>query len=100
VRWDGVFPIFNDGDVLAQWKALAAFLNEIRDDNRPFDVIATGKTPDSDPAHGMEIVSAYAAYGATWWLEDLEPTYFGDDWEATWTLDTIRARVLQGPPKS
>jgi alkanesulfonate monooxygenase SsuD/methylene tetrahydromethanopterin reductase-like flavin-dependent oxidoreductase (luciferase family) len=99
VRWDGVFPIF-EGDVLPQFKALADFLDAIRDDDRPFDVVATGKTPGSDPSQGAEIVSAYEAYGTTWWLEDLEPTYFGDDWKSTWTVDTIRERVLQGPPKT
>ncbi|MEO8608732.1 MAG: LLM class flavin-dependent oxidoreductase [Chloroflexota bacterium] len=99
VRWDGVFPIF-EGDMLPQFKALAGFLDEIREDGRPFDVIATGKTPGKDSAQGAEIVSAYAASGATWWLEDLEPIYFGADWKSTWTLETVRERILQGPPKS
>jgi len=98
-RWDGAFPIFDGSDVLPQFQAFATFLNTIREDDRPFDVIATGKTPGSDPAHGAEIVSAYAASGATWWLEDLEPNYFGDDWQAAWTVGTIRERILQGPPK-
>jgi alkanesulfonate monooxygenase SsuD/methylene tetrahydromethanopterin reductase-like flavin-dependent oxidoreductase (luciferase family) len=99
LRWDGYFPIF-EGDVLPQFKALGAYFDEVRSDDRPFDLIATGKTPGDDAARGAEIVADYAASGATWWIEDLEFAYFGNDWEHNWTLDTIRERVLQGPPKA
>ena len=87
------------GNVLPQFKELAVFLDDIRDDDRSFDLIATGKTPGGDPAQAMDIVSDYETCGATWWLEDLEPPYFGEDWKTKWTVETIRERILQGPPK-
>ena len=40
---------------------------------------------------------AYEANGATWWIEELNPTYFGDDWRTSWTLEAIRALIAQGP---
>ena len=64
-----------------------------------FDLIAQGKTPGGDASRGAETVESYAAAGATWWLEDIQPTYFGDDWQSTWTLEAIRERVTHGPPR-
>jgi alkanesulfonate monooxygenase SsuD/methylene tetrahydromethanopterin reductase-like flavin-dependent oxidoreductase (luciferase family) len=98
-KWDGVVPLFSEGDEVPQLRAMVEFLYEIRGDDRTVDVACQGVTPGNDTARAIEIVSAYEANGATWWLEDLHPTCFGDDWETHWTVETIRERILQGPPK-
>jgi alkanesulfonate monooxygenase SsuD/methylene tetrahydromethanopterin reductase-like flavin-dependent oxidoreductase (luciferase family) len=91
-KWDGVVPTFNGDNPVGQLKEMMAYLDEIRNDDRPFEIVVQGVTPDA--AQAAEIIAPYREAGATWWLEDLRPSYFGD----TWTIEAVRARVLRGIP--
>lgn len=96
-RWDGVVPLFNGENEPEQLKMLVNFIAELGTDMSHFDVVCQGIT---SAENGSEQVSLYQANGVTWWLEDLLPTYFGDDWKTSWHVEAIRERILQGPPKS
>ncbi len=103
-RWDGMFPLFwGIGDPLEQQALLRQVVAEVQglraanfgqDAQRPFDVIATGETPASQPDRAAEHVAGYAAAGATWWLESLNPERSSG---AVWSLAQLRERVLAGP---
>jgi hypothetical protein len=47
----------------------------------------------------QEIVAPYAEVGVTWWLEPLNPTLYGSNWESDWPYEAMRERVNQGPPR-
>ncbi|MBN2304757.1 MAG: LLM class flavin-dependent oxidoreductase, partial [Anaerolineae bacterium] len=98
-RWDGVFPLFYEleGDEVAHLRDTVAYVREHRDSDAPFDVIAMGSTFDADPVPAAATVARYAEAGATWWLELLTAWYPGCT--ELRTLDALRARVRQGPPK-
>jgi hypothetical protein len=99
VRWDGIVVQAVDADGKTGNEG-AGLLPEItawchrerpaalRD--RPFDIVVSGSTPGDDPAAAAETVRRLGAAGATWWLEA--------DWSAT-SLETVRARILAGPPR-
>lgn len=106
-HWDGVFPIsqINENDVQGQVKELmeaVAFIENLRENHDSvFDVVYRGRpTPGDDPAHGAEIVAPFAAAGATWWLENISPVRLGLKWADHWTVEPLRERILQGPPKA
>ncbi len=97
-RWDGIV-------VQAQGPAdgpspMPGVLPEIVDwlrrqrpadrEGRPFEVVVDGTTPADDPAAAAATAFAHEAAGATWWIES--------DWSAA-TVDTLRARILAGPPR-
>jgi alkanesulfonate monooxygenase SsuD/methylene tetrahydromethanopterin reductase-like flavin-dependent oxidoreductase (luciferase family) len=99
-RWDGMVPISGDGALRPEELAEAvAYVREHRQVDTAFDVVVSGGT---EPAAGDgRRLAAYAAAGATWWLEDISPWRFGADPEAQWTeQDTaaIERRVAAGPP--
>lgn len=56
----------------------------------PFEALAYGQTSGSDQAADAAHVSAYAQAGATWWLEHFRPRQ---------TLEQVRHRIRQGPPR-
>jgi alkanesulfonate monooxygenase SsuD/methylene tetrahydromethanopterin reductase-like flavin-dependent oxidoreductase (luciferase family) len=80
-RWDGIAPVglLTSDDVAA----LAGEIARIRTATTPFDVVVRSVSTEG------EAPAAYAAAGATWWLEAVEPE---DD------LDSVLARVEAGPP--
>jgi alkanesulfonate monooxygenase SsuD/methylene tetrahydromethanopterin reductase-like flavin-dependent oxidoreductase (luciferase family) len=99
-RWDGMAPIKQGGDLSPDEVAAAlTYVRRHRATDAPFDVVVSGGTgPRPDDADRM---AAYAAVGATWWLEDISPWRFGADPEAQWAdRDTgaIERRVADGPP--
>jgi hypothetical protein len=61
---------------------------------RPFDVVVTGETPFDQHSRTEEHIAAYAAAGATWWLESLNPERSSG---AIWPFEHLRERVLAGP---
>jgi alkanesulfonate monooxygenase SsuD/methylene tetrahydromethanopterin reductase-like flavin-dependent oxidoreductase (luciferase family) len=98
-RWDGAFPLFDDNtDRLAEFKETAAFIQGHRTASGPYDLINTGFTPGNEPVESAEIVTPFAAAGATWWLELIVPNRFGAGFEEPWPVEAMRQRVLQGPP--
>ena len=100
-RWDGMFTLFNEESEteIASLKQAVAFVQSLRQDGQPFDVVYAGRpTPGDDPAQAAEIVSQYAEVGVTWWLENITPFSFGQTMEEEWPLAAMHQRILQGPP--
>jgi hypothetical protein len=96
LRWDGLLPnkINADGshghaspDDIREMKA---YIDQHRALDTPFDIVVEGETPGDDPAGTAAIIRPFAEAGATWWLEAI--------WTAP-SLDPVRARLRQGPPK-
>lgn len=99
-RWDGMFPLFPVEDTLAEQGAhLRQMLAEVQALRGPnpaaFEVVVTGVTPAENEPQAAEICAGFAAAGATWWLEELEPHRGGS---ALLSFEQLRARVLAGPP--
>lgn len=102
-RWDGAFPLYEKLGVgtLEAFKESAAFVREQRSMlgvNGSFDMVYRGISKPGD--EGAEHAARFAEAGATWWLEHIIPMVFSvEDWQATWPVDAMRERILQGPPK-
>ena len=96
-RWDGWIGIATSEDgarlelspeaFRAQVNRLGAERAAAGRERSPFDVALFAFSEPSE----QELVGAYAAAGATWWLESLSPMR-GD-------LETLLARVSAGPPR-
>jgi len=90
LRWDGVYAQAEGVEAIravADW-AEREWPAATRD--RPWDVIAEGRTPADDPGTAAAIVAGYEAAGATWWIES--------DWEST-SVEAVRERIVAGPPR-
>jgi len=90
LRWDGVYAQVEGVEAIravADW-AEREWPAATRD--RPWDVIAEGRTPADDPGTAAAIVAGYEAAGATWWIES--------DWEST-SVEAVRERIVAGPPR-
>ncbi len=61
-----------------------------RPPERPFEVVVDGVTPGADREAAAAITRAYAAAGATWWIEA--------DWNDP-SLEALRTRIEAGPPR-
>lgn len=99
-RWDGMAPVTAGRPLRPDEVAEAlAYVRRHREVDTPFDVVVSGSTTPAP--QDADRIAAYAAAGATWWLEDISPWRFGADPEAQWTdRDTgaIERRVAAGPP--
>jgi alkanesulfonate monooxygenase SsuD/methylene tetrahydromethanopterin reductase-like flavin-dependent oxidoreductase (luciferase family) len=87
-RWDGVFPEHAGGGRLSpsELADLLDYVRQHRETTDPFDAVIAGKSadlPDTDFA-------AYAAAGATWWLESIQPKD---------VLTEVRQRIAAGPQR-
>jgi alkanesulfonate monooxygenase SsuD/methylene tetrahydromethanopterin reductase-like flavin-dependent oxidoreductase (luciferase family) len=93
MRWDGVIPQVLDADApggarqphLDEVAALRDRVRAERGDDR-FDIVVEGATAEHSPA-------AYAAAGATWWIESM--------WDAVGEASPVAAahdRLRRGPP--
>ncbi len=101
LRWDGVLPAMmkDDGspaDVTpADVQEIKAFVDRQRAEKTRFDIVLEARSSGSDRQRAVATVRQYAEAGVTWWLE------------AVWmrlgplphTLDGIRRRIEQGPPR-
>ena len=98
LRWDGILPQLRgedgqSGEVTPDTvREIAAYVSErrpadVRD--RAFDILCEGMTPADDPAAAAAKVAPWADAGGTWWIEA--------DWQSA-TVDSLRSRVLAGPP--
>jgi alkanesulfonate monooxygenase SsuD/methylene tetrahydromethanopterin reductase-like flavin-dependent oxidoreductase (luciferase family) len=102
--WDGMFPLFwGIDDPLEQQACLkemvAAVLARRRallpaSDQLPFDVVVNGETPPDRPDQTEATIAGFAAAGATWYLESIEPDRRGGP---PWSFTRLRERVLAGP---
>lgn len=93
-RWDGVFPIprdFTNGPELAvqDIEQLAGVMAVERRDDSRFDIVVGGYTGGMTASVAAAHVDAYAAAGATWWMESDGPET---------PLAVLRERVRTGPP--
>lgn len=89
VRSDGTPDDLTPTDV----ENLKAYIAGQRTTDAPFDIVIGGQTAGGDPAQAAVLVSSFARAGATWWLES------AGAWPETLSLDVIRARIRQGPPR-
>lgn len=92
-RWDGVYPIRDDEEGVSpnDLRAIAAYVKKHRVVDDPFELVASAGDSGADPVSAAESVAAYAEVGATWWVLGLHSSYP--------TLDDVRARIRQGPPR-
>ena len=86
-RWDGVFPEHAGGDRLSpsELAELLDYVRQHRDRSEPFDAVVAGRSADLAATE----LAAYAAAGATWWLESIRPKD---------PLTDVRQRITAGPP--
>ncbi len=89
VRSDGTPDDLTPTDV----ENLKAYIASQRTTDAPFDIVIGGQTAGADPVQAKTLVSSFARAGATWWLES------AGAWPETLSLDTMRARIRQGPPR-
>jgi alkanesulfonate monooxygenase SsuD/methylene tetrahydromethanopterin reductase-like flavin-dependent oxidoreductase (luciferase family) len=93
-RWDGVVPMKRSQEpeslTPAEVSEIVAAVGAQRPDGEPFEVVVGGTTSGGSSRADRALVGALRAAGATWWMEWLTPLR-GD-------LDTIGARIRQGPP--
>lgn len=100
VQYDGLLPNkLNDdgtmGEITPQdIRAMKAYVTERRTLKTPFDIIWEGQTPGADRAQGAAQVAPWIEAGITWWMESMWPS---PDFHPT--LDDVRARIQQGPPR-
>jgi alkanesulfonate monooxygenase SsuD/methylene tetrahydromethanopterin reductase-like flavin-dependent oxidoreductase (luciferase family) len=101
-RWDGIVPIGRDLSLMEM--LTAAQMHEIIRSvasqpgyTIPYEVVHSGITGGTDPAHDREVVAAYKQVGVTWWVEKIQPERWGS-W-TDWPLEAMRTRVRQGPPR-
>ena len=93
LRWDGILPQKTDGTSMTPTdiQAIKAFVDEHRTLKTPFDIALDAETPGNDHERAISIVRPWAEAGVTWWLESM--------WQSSITLDDIRTRIKQGPPR-
>ena len=92
LRWDGIIPQKYKSMsrmTAAEIKELKRFVDEHRQQDSAFDIIAGGETSGTNRAGAVKKVRPYLKAGATWWLES--------KW--TFSADELRARIKQGPPR-
>lgn len=101
LHWDGILPnkITTDGfgemtpdDI----RAMKAYITEQRVQlsltETPFDIVHEGRTPGDDRQKAVEQVQPYVEAGITWWVESM--------WSAPNSVEDVRTRIQQGPPKA
>ena len=97
LRYDGLLPnkLDQDGRLAeiapADIQAMKTYIDEHHTSITPFDIVWEGRTPGEDREKGAAIVRQWQEAGATWWLEAM--------WESDVTMDDVRERIEQGPPR-
>lgn len=96
-RYDGIVPQYAEDQGIVSHtapdrvRAIAEAARAQRPaDAGPFDIIAEGVSPADDAAAARAQVSPFAEAGATWWIESR--------WQGE-TADSLRARIVAGPPR-
>ncbi len=100
-RWDGVFPWFGrEGESIGQLKAVIDYTRSYRASEQSFDVVyPTAPLARHDRAAAAAALNSFAEAGATWWLERIEPGYFGGTWQGPWPFEAMRDHIRSGPPR-
>ena len=91
LKCDGVFvEKINQEPVTPQdIRAVKAFLEENRQENTSFDIVATGNTSSLSPDEQRRQLLEWESAGATWWIEGL--------WEAS--SEQVDQIIALGPPQ-
>ena len=92
-RYDGAVPVIGDLKLSLscdEVRELIAYVARLRSSDLPFDVVVSGSTAGTSADQDHEIVAAYAAAGATWWLETFVPSQCSPQ--------QVRERIHRGPP--
>jgi alkanesulfonate monooxygenase SsuD/methylene tetrahydromethanopterin reductase-like flavin-dependent oxidoreductase (luciferase family) len=92
-RYEGAVAVKGDIKSLltpAQISDLVTYIGRFRNAESAFDVICLGETCGDKRDQDREIVTPYAAAGATWWIESIFARYCD--------VDQARLRIRRGPP--
>jgi Luciferase-like monooxygenase len=94
-RFDGIYIASQqaNGDPLTPntCREALSYLLAQRELASPFDVVFAGETPP-DSVQGKKMVQPYREVGVTWWLEGI--------WTERGSVENMRERIRQGPPRS
>lgn len=97
LRYDGLLPVKMQADgsfstiTPTDIQDIKRFVDEQRAEQTPFDIVVEGVTPLDAPEQAVAVVSPFAEAGATWWIESM--------WTVPGGMDTVRARIKEGPPR-
>jgi len=96
-RFDGAAPLFLSAThghqpPVNEVRDLAAFIQQEREPERPFEIVVGGITPPA-PAQASDLLGSLIEAGATWWDERQRM-----DTPDLHRLAPVLARVEQGPP--
>jgi alkanesulfonate monooxygenase SsuD/methylene tetrahydromethanopterin reductase-like flavin-dependent oxidoreductase (luciferase family) len=95
-RWDGLLLALcgsMDSPSPQQVRDILAWVDadSHRTSSRPLEVVMEGVTSGSNRDEEIARLTEYADAGVTWWIESM--------WEDPHDIETLRARVRQGPPR-
>jgi alkanesulfonate monooxygenase SsuD/methylene tetrahydromethanopterin reductase-like flavin-dependent oxidoreductase (luciferase family) len=97
-RWDGiVVQAEDDGTPTGAPRDLSGIVDWLRRERTaagndgPYDIVVGGTTP-TDPDAADAVLAPLQTAGATWWIEQ--------DWSAGASPESLRARILAGPPRA
>ena len=94
-RWDGIIPSISADPYRPvtpdEVREIREWLIAHRADGSPGEIVLEGVSPGDDPDWVTSHLQPLADAGATWWIESR--------WEAPNDIETLRARIRQGPPK-
>lgn len=92
-RWDGVLPRQGKAGPItpAVLREIAAYIEEHRTVDTPFDICKYGLTKGKNLAQDRALVQEYGAAGATWWIDEI--------FTSRGTLKQIQKRIAIGPPR-
>lgn len=89
-RWDGVFPLGMEQDLLPDdIRAMRALIDGHRTASTPFDIAVNGRVFSPDGVEQPVSVGDYDGAGVTWWMD----VFWGNV-----SLDRVREVIHQGPP--
>ncbi len=95
LRWDGLLPYMPGQELTpASVREMKDYVDANRQLSTSFDIVVEGMTPGDNLKKAVSIVQPWIEAGATWWIEAM----WGQPGQEQ-TLDNIRDRVLQGPPR-
>ncbi len=89
-RWDGVFPLGKEQDLLPDdIRAIRALIDEHRTATTPFDIAVNGRVFSPDGVEQPVSAQDYDEAGVTWWMD----VFWGNV-----SADRVREVIRQGPP--
>lgn len=93
-RWDGAFPIIDNGQIPVTPHVLTdirSVIDSHRTSTEPFDIVTNSSNPMGDRSELAERAAALEQVGLTWVIS----TFM----DSVGTFDECRAKIRQGPPR-